>query len=59
RADPDASTPALVQFLFHYLSLLDRAHASQVCRRWNQVHTKITRKCSEERNIMSGKGLII
>lgn len=29
--------PEIVLQVFQYLSLLDRAHASQVCRRWNQV----------------------
>lgn len=29
--------PDIVLQVFQYLPLLDRAHASQVCRRWNQV----------------------
>nr|XP_020639174.1 F-box/LRR-repeat protein 3 isoform X2 [Pogona vitticeps] len=29
--------PEIVLQVFQYLPLLDRAHASQVCRRWNQV----------------------
>lgn len=29
--------PDVVLQVFQYLPLLDRAHASQVCRRWNQV----------------------
>ncbi|XP_050805727.1 F-box/LRR-repeat protein 3 isoform X1 [Gopherus flavomarginatus] len=29
--------PDIILQVFQYLSLLDRAHASQVCRRWNQV----------------------
>uniref|UniRef100_A0A8C0U0D7 F-box domain-containing protein n=1 Tax=Cyanistes caeruleus TaxID=156563 RepID=A0A8C0U0D7_CYACU len=26
--------------VFQYLPLLDRAHASQVCRSWNQVYVR-------------------
>lgn len=29
--------PDIVLQVFQYLPLLDRAHASQVCRRWNEV----------------------
>ncbi|XP_039337686.1 F-box/LRR-repeat protein 3 isoform X1 [Mauremys reevesii] len=29
--------PDIILQVFQYLPLLDRAHASQVCRRWNQV----------------------
>ncbi|XP_060625430.2 F-box/LRR-repeat protein 3 isoform X2 [Anolis sagrei] len=29
--------PEIVLHIFQHLPLLDRAHASQVCRRWNQV----------------------
>uniref|UniRef100_A0A493SWS6 F-box domain-containing protein n=1 Tax=Anas platyrhynchos platyrhynchos TaxID=8840 RepID=A0A493SWS6_ANAPP len=33
--------------VFQYLPLLDRAHASQVCRSWNQVSDDSSRSISK------------